>query len=426
MFGRRPHHRQPSARLAFAEEHVGQGVAELLAREPGHQHRRDLVDPGQQHRRAGVHHHHRARVDGGDAPHQLVLAAGQGQGVAVEALALHLLGGADHHHGRIGLGGQRHRLLQLLLVRGLPGQVELEGQGVELGLAEPAGVLGPVAEHDRDLLAGVELDRHPPLRRAHQGFDRVGAGGELGDGVEGDLVVQRQPQGPEPGAAQQVGPGFGGVQAGVDLDRGDLGDGQVGAEAAEPVEGAGGAVLASADGAVGGQEPHLHPCPAAVGTAKQRHRCDRDPVGAAHPPAVVDLARPCRGRPAGPRPPRRCRAGTPWRCRPRGSARPRRWGRARPPGAGLNGPGAGQVRPRPGVADQHEPGGGALPQLGRDRVLGHGSGGRRRRLDAVQGADPGGQPQQPQHLVVDRRLRHPALADRARPAGRPTGRRGRA
>ena len=31
MLGCRPHRRQPSARLAFAEEHVGQGVAELLA-----------------------------------------------------------------------------------------------------------------------------------------------------------------------------------------------------------------------------------------------------------------------------------------------------------------------------------------------------------------------------------------------------------
>jgi hypothetical protein len=110
VLGRRPHGREPPAGLAVAEEHVGQGVAELLATEPGHQHGRHLVGPGQQHRRAGVHHHHHgARVGGGDAPDQLVLAAGEGQGVAVEALALHLLGGADHDHGHVRLGGQGHR-----------------------------------------------------------------------------------------------------------------------------------------------------------------------------------------------------------------------------------------------------------------------------------------------------------------------------
>ena len=57
MFGGRPHRWEPPTGFAVAEEHLGQGVGELLAREPGHQHRRDLVGPGQQDRRAGIDDH---------------------------------------------------------------------------------------------------------------------------------------------------------------------------------------------------------------------------------------------------------------------------------------------------------------------------------------------------------------------------------
>ena len=56
----RPGGGQPPARLGPAQQHVGQGVAELLAGEPAQQDRRDLVAPGQLDRAAGVDHHHRA------------------------------------------------------------------------------------------------------------------------------------------------------------------------------------------------------------------------------------------------------------------------------------------------------------------------------------------------------------------------------
>jgi hypothetical protein len=63
-----------------------------------------------------------------------------------------------------------------------------------------------------------------------------------------------------------------------------------------------------------------------------------------------------------------------------------------------------------GVADQHEPGGRApaTRRRPRPRATGPPAGPPDRSPPAPH---PGGQPQQPQHLVVDRRLRHAALAD---------------
>jgi HEAT repeat protein len=73
--------------LDRAEQDVRERVAELLAREPGEQHSRHLVGPGQQHRRAGVDHDHGVRVRLRDAADELVLATGQRERAAVEALA---------------------------------------------------------------------------------------------------------------------------------------------------------------------------------------------------------------------------------------------------------------------------------------------------------------------------------------------------
>jgi hypothetical protein len=78
--------------------------------------RKQHVQPPQQERRAGVEDHHGAGIDGGHGADQVVLAPGEGQGVAVEALALHLLAGADDDHGDVGVAGERHGTGQLLLV----------------------------------------------------------------------------------------------------------------------------------------------------------------------------------------------------------------------------------------------------------------------------------------------------------------------
>ena len=150
---------------AAPEQHVGERVAELLPGEPGEQHGGDLVGPRQQHGRAGVDDHDRARVGRGDAPHELVLAAGQRERRAVEALALDLLGRADDDDRDVGVAGQRDRALDPLVVTRVRRQeVELEDRAAEVDVAARRADL--VAEHDADLLAGRELHRVHALRRA--------------------------------------------------------------------------------------------------------------------------------------------------------------------------------------------------------------------------------------------------------------------
>jgi hypothetical protein len=107
-------------------------------------------------------------------------------------------------------------------------------------------------------------------------------------GVEGDPVAHRQPEVPERGGTKQIGAAIRHADASVDFERCHLGDGKVGAEAAEPGEGGAGAVFSALDCAIGGQEAHLQSW-TAIGMAQQRHRGHRDPVGGTHPRAVVDL-----------------------------------------------------------------------------------------------------------------------------------------
>jgi hypothetical protein len=92
----RPGGGQAAARFGGTEQDVGQGSAALLSREPAEQHRGDLVAPGKLHRGAGVDDHDGVGVDRGDGPHQVVLAPGEPQVGAVEALGLDAFGGADH------------------------------------------------------------------------------------------------------------------------------------------------------------------------------------------------------------------------------------------------------------------------------------------------------------------------------------------
>ena len=146
---------------------------------PGNQASRmaaDVVRPGEQDRRAGVDHHHRARVGGRHAGDQLVLAAGQGEVVAIDALALDLLVGADHHDGDVGLGGQRDGALELgLLVAERRLDVDVDGGHRKVGL-------GHVAEEE--LFVALERHRDAVLGRPQDRLAEVAALGKLDVAVE--------------------------------------------------------------------------------------------------------------------------------------------------------------------------------------------------------------------------------------------------
>ena len=81
-------------------------MAELLAREPAEQHRGDVLSPGHLDRATGVHHHDGAWAGGRDGPDEVVLATGEGERGAVEALGLDPVGGADDDHRDVGVAGQ--------------------------------------------------------------------------------------------------------------------------------------------------------------------------------------------------------------------------------------------------------------------------------------------------------------------------------
>ena len=87
--------------LSVAEEYVGQGVAELLAREPQLEHGGDGVEPRHRHGRSGVEHDDRAGVGAGDRRHERVLSTGEGEAGAVLALGLPVVVGADDHDGDV-------------------------------------------------------------------------------------------------------------------------------------------------------------------------------------------------------------------------------------------------------------------------------------------------------------------------------------
>ena len=97
----RPRRGQPAAWLVLADEHVDEGVAEVLTGEVGEQDRRHVVAPRQQHGGTGVDDDDRVRVGRGDGADEVVLAAGQGERRAVVALRLDAGVRADDDDGDV-------------------------------------------------------------------------------------------------------------------------------------------------------------------------------------------------------------------------------------------------------------------------------------------------------------------------------------
>ena len=249
---------QAPAGLDVAEEHVGQRVAELLAGEPGHEHGGNLVGPRQQHRRARVDHGDGPPVGLCDAPDEIVLAARQTERLAIEALALDLLGRPDDDDGHVGARRGRRRALELLLVGAVRRlDVDLEGGARHREGGVRAAGRGLVTQDELHLLALVEHDRHAVLRRAHVALGRVGAGRQLELDVERRLAVERQLLAAEPGGADHVLARRGRAQPPVDLDGRHLAGGHRLAVGAQPREAAGAAALGAQQRAVGGEEAHL-------------------------------------------------------------------------------------------------------------------------------------------------------------------------
>jgi beta-glucosidase len=233
VLGRRPGHGQPAAGLGVAEQHVGERVTVLLAAEPGQQHRRRVLGPGQQDRGAGVHYHHGPGVGRDDLADQVVLAAGQGQRGAVEALALHLRGGADHDHGRVAGGGQGDGPRDLLVVGTVRRhQVELYERAE---LDERRGVHLVLDYHGNRLVRG-QVDRGQLLRRPHQGLGDVGVLRQRQGGIEDLCPVHQQAVTAEAGDAQLVFAADGGPDHAADLQPGDRFGDPRGREPAQPQE----------------------------------------------------------------------------------------------------------------------------------------------------------------------------------------------
>ena len=117
---------------------------------------------------ARVDDHDRPRVGTRDASHELVLLPGEGERLAVESLALGLLGRSDDDDGDIALPRERLGPRELRLGRA-PRRLEVQLQP-ELGDVDGgiAAALGPEAQPDRDLLTGDELDRDAALGRAQR------------------------------------------------------------------------------------------------------------------------------------------------------------------------------------------------------------------------------------------------------------------
>jgi hypothetical protein len=198
---RRPGRRQTAARLDVAEQHVGQRVAVILAAEPGQQDRRCLLGPGQQDRGTGVHHHHSPGVGRDDLADQLVLPARQGQRGAVETLAFHLRGGADHDYGRVAGRGQRDGLGDLLVIGAVRRhQVELHERA---NASERRGVQVVLDDHVHRLVRG-QLDGSQVLRRPHQDLGDVGVLRQSQSGVEQLRAIHHQAVTADAGDAQLV------------------------------------------------------------------------------------------------------------------------------------------------------------------------------------------------------------------------------
>jgi hypothetical protein len=73
---------------------------------------------------------------------ELVLRPGRARDVAVESFAFDLLGGADHDHGEVGVGGERDGLGDLGLVVAVLLGVELEGHASTVAAPRPVARSG--------------------------------------------------------------------------------------------------------------------------------------------------------------------------------------------------------------------------------------------------------------------------------------------
>ena len=145
--------------------------------------------------RAGVHHHDRARVGGRDPADQLGLLAGQLEEVAIPALGLPVVVGADDHHGCVGLHRQGLGLADEVLLH--------HGDDAQGRAGEDHGVAVRVLEHDLHGFAGAQLDLLDDLAGAHA-EEGVAARAFAFGCVEDDPAVQQHPSAPALHQAQLV------------------------------------------------------------------------------------------------------------------------------------------------------------------------------------------------------------------------------
>ena len=108
-----PYERQLARRSHVAEEHVGDGVAALLPRVPGHEHRRHVAEPRHRDRAAALEHDDGARVERRDVGDELILAAREVEADAVAGAdeALALVGGGEPDDDDRGVGRGDRRLV---------------------------------------------------------------------------------------------------------------------------------------------------------------------------------------------------------------------------------------------------------------------------------------------------------------------------
>ena len=162
--------RQAARRVDVAEQHVGQGIAALLARVPELHDRRHPVGPLHCDRRAGVDDDHRARIDRGDPLDQVRLAARQREVGTVATLGLPLVIEPDDDDGHVRRGGRGHGPLEHV---GGPGRGD-----AHLGAVE---AVGRETELETQLMRAV-LDH------------RMGGGHRVGVGaVDHQPVVDEEP-----------------------------------------------------------------------------------------------------------------------------------------------------------------------------------------------------------------------------------------
>ena len=177
--GRRPRQRerQAAARADSPGQHVGNGVASLLARVPGVQDRRHLVDPtAHGHRAAGHENDDDGRARGGNVQDQLLLHAGQIEAGTIPSLAFRLEAVARDEDRDVRTGRSPDGLLDALRVVAarVASPRVADGQPFSRAIAEP--------REGRDAL------RSRRAVRTEQALVRIGS--QDGDGT--NVATQRK------------------------------------------------------------------------------------------------------------------------------------------------------------------------------------------------------------------------------------------